>query len=136
MKRKQRKHFLQRVRELTLAGTKQAHICRILNISDPTVRKYQKMQNLSPRKKHDTGEGLHYALGIVDRVFGNRPLPFDPTRDSGIAAALLEGFAQVLAQHCPDLYRQATEKNLDEFRSLLTEGLRVKRLCADTGTVH
>jgi hypothetical protein len=131
MKKKQRKHFLQRVRELTLAGFKQTHICRMLNISYPTVKKYQRLQNLSPRKK-DTGEGLHCALGIVDRVFGNRPLPFEPQRDSGIAAAMVE----VLAKCDPLTYRYATEQNLVQLQNLVVQALSIKRRCGADNFVH
>ncbi len=130
MKKRQRKHILQRVRELTLAGTKKAHICRILKVSDPTVRKYQRLQNLSLRRV-DPAEGLHVALGIVDRAFGSEPLPFEPD-DVATAAALLE----LLTKRYPQVYRQATEQNLGELHGLLTQALGVKRICADTGTVH
>ena len=134
MKKKQRKHFLRRVRELSEAGLKRAAIGRVLKISDPTVRRYQLLQGLPtrPEKRVDRAEGIHVGLGIVDRVFGNEPLPFEPARDPDIAAALVES----LAKCDPRTYRLATEENLVQLQNLVVQALSIKRSCGADNFVH
>lgn len=129
MNRRQ-KRLAKRIRELTLAGTKQTHISRMLHVSDPTVRKYQRLQNLSPGCV-DPGEALHAALGVVDGTFGCE-LPFGPQYDVAVAAALVT----MLSERYKLVYARATERNLEELCGLFTQALGVKRICADTGTVH
>ena len=114
-----------------------ARLCRISTVS---VRHYQRMLSLPTRQSRISfqvkreaggGEGLHYALACVDRAFDS-PLPFGPQHDVAIAAALLEA----LTKRYPDLYRQATETNLGELHSWLSQAIRIKRTCGATEFIH
>jgi hypothetical protein len=127
---KRQEHLAKRIRELTLAGVKQMHISRILHVSDPTVRKYQKLQSLFPRYV-EPGEALHAALGIVDGTFGCE-LPFGPQYDVAVATAIVT----MLSERYKLVYARATEENLKELCGLVTQALGVKRACFNDATVH